>query len=64
MWPEDVTDAMARETWNVLADLAATDEFTGRVHASFMAFLEKCDFYAQSFEIPMLQLRQRALALR
>ncbi|MEZ5862420.1 MAG: TRAP transporter substrate-binding protein [Geminicoccaceae bacterium] len=64
MWPEDVTDAMARETWNVLADLAATDEFTGRVHASFMAFLEKCDFYAQNFEIPMLQLRQRALALR
>ncbi len=64
MWPDDVIDAMARETWNVLDDLAKTDEFTGRVHASFMAFLEQCNVYAQSFDIPMLQLRERALALR
>src|SRR5690606_35265487 len=61
LWPDDVVDAMARETWAVLADLAATDDHTSRVNDSFLAFLKKCDLYAASFDTAMLQMRERAL---
>jgi TRAP-type mannitol/chloroaromatic compound transport system substrate-binding protein len=62
-WPADVVDAMARETWLVLEELAATDDHTRRVHESFMAFLKKCNHYAQSFDTASLQLRARAMEL-
>jgi TRAP-type mannitol/chloroaromatic compound transport system substrate-binding protein len=62
-WPDDVIDAMARETWNVLEDLAATDDHTRRTHESFMSFLRQCDRYAASFDTAMLQLRHRAMEL-
>jgi hypothetical protein len=58
-----VVDAMARETWVVLEELAATDDHTRRVHESFMAFLKKCNHYAQSFDTASLQLRARAMEL-
>jgi TRAP-type mannitol/chloroaromatic compound transport system substrate-binding protein len=62
-WPDDVIDAMARETWNVLEDLAATDDHTRRTHESFMSFLRQCDRYAASFDTAILQLRHRAMEL-
>jgi len=58
-----ILDAMARETWNVLEDLAATDDHTRRVHESFMSFLLQCDRYAASFDTAILQLRHRAMEL-
>ena len=61
MWPDDVVDAMARETWAVLEEVAETDDLTRRVHDSFMAFLRKCDTYAANFDTAILQLRDRAL---
>jgi len=61
-WPDDVVDAMARETWNVLEDLAATDDHTRRTHESFMDFLKKCDRYASDFDGAILRLRERAMA--
>jgi TRAP-type mannitol/chloroaromatic compound transport system substrate-binding protein len=60
-WPDDVVDALGRETKAVMADLAATDELTGRIARSLDDYLAKADRYAQDFDQRLLQMRTRAL---
>jgi TRAP-type mannitol/chloroaromatic compound transport system substrate-binding protein len=63
-WPDDVVRALGRTTWEVLDELEGESELTGRVHASFMAFLEKADHYNRDFDQRMLEMRTMALAER
>ncbi len=60
-WPADVIEALGRTTREVMADLAATDELTGRIAESLEAYLRKADRYAQDFDQRFFAMRTRAL---
>jgi TRAP-type mannitol/chloroaromatic compound transport system substrate-binding protein len=63
-WPDDIVRALARETWAVLDELAADSPLTGRVHASFMAFLAKAAHYQNDFDRRMHEMRAIAFEER
>ncbi|MFP4360468.1 MAG: TRAP transporter substrate-binding protein [Alphaproteobacteria bacterium] len=60
-WPDDVVDALGRTTKEVMADLAATDELTGRIAQSLERYLAQADRYAQDFDQRFYAMRARAL---
>jgi TRAP-type mannitol/chloroaromatic compound transport system substrate-binding protein len=60
-FPDDVVRALGKTTREVLDELAAGDELTGRVHASFERFLVQADRYGQLFDKRMLEMRGLAL---
>ncbi len=62
-WPDDVVDALGRTTWEVMADLAASDPMAARIGASVDRYLLECDRYAQAFDKRMFDMRSRALAV-
>lgn len=61
-WPADVLDALGRTTREVMADLAATDELTGRIASSLDSYLVQSNRYAQDFDLRYLSMRAQALA--
>ncbi len=60
-FPDDVVAALGQATRESLEELAATDEMTQKIYASFMDFLMKSDAYALDFDLPILQMRHQAL---
>jgi TRAP-type mannitol/chloroaromatic compound transport system substrate-binding protein len=60
-FPDDVVRALGKTNREVLDELAASDELTGRVHASFESFLVQADRYGQLFDKRMLEMRGLAL---
>ncbi|HET6467909.1 MAG TPA: TRAP transporter substrate-binding protein [Geminicoccaceae bacterium] len=60
-WPDDIVRALGETTLEVLAELAETDELTGRIHESFMTFLRKADEYGMMFDHRMLEMRHMVL---
>lgn len=60
--PDDVVKALGQATAKVLAELAAADPLTGKVHASFQAFLTDANRYGQLFDQRLLAMRGLALA--
>jgi TRAP-type mannitol/chloroaromatic compound transport system substrate-binding protein len=60
-FPDEIVAALGKATMEVFADIAATDELTGRVHRSFMDFLVKADEYAMRFDARMLAMRHAVL---
>jgi len=60
-WPDDIVRALGATTREVLAELAASDELTGRVHASFSDFLVQANRYGQQFDQRLLEMRGIAL---
>jgi TRAP-type mannitol/chloroaromatic compound transport system substrate-binding protein len=61
-FPEEIVRALGATTREVLDELAATDELTGRVHASFSAFLRQAARYNREFDQRLLEMRGIALA--
>jgi hypothetical protein len=45
----------------VLAEIGDRTPLTRRIHASYMAFLERANIYSQWFDLPMLRMRAAAL---
>lgn len=60
-FPDDVTDALGRVSIEVLEELGASNALTAKIHASYMTFLERANRYGQWFDVPLLQMRARAL---
>jgi TRAP-type mannitol/chloroaromatic compound transport system substrate-binding protein len=60
-FPDEVVRALGRANREALDELAASDELTGRVHASFERFLLQADRYGQLFDKRMLEMRGLAL---
>jgi TRAP-type mannitol/chloroaromatic compound transport system substrate-binding protein len=58
---DDIVRALGRTNREVLDELAAGDELTGKVHASFESFLVQADRYGQLFDKRMLEMRGLAL---
>lgn len=61
LFPDDVVAALGRTSLEVLEELGATDPLTGRIHQSYMAFLEQSNVYSQWFDQPLLEMRAAAL---
>ncbi|WP_259780640.1 TRAP transporter substrate-binding protein [Aestuariispira ectoiniformans] len=55
----EIVDALGKTTKEVLTEIAATDELTGKIHASFMDFMTKANAYAKVMDQPMLEDRAR-----
>jgi TRAP-type mannitol/chloroaromatic compound transport system substrate-binding protein len=60
-FPAEVADALGRVSLEVLAELGEATPLTARIHRSYMAFLERANHYAQWLDLPMLEMRARAL---
>jgi TRAP-type mannitol/chloroaromatic compound transport system substrate-binding protein len=60
-FPDDVVEALGRTSLEVLEELGAADPLTGRIHQSYMAFLERANVYSQWFDQPLLEMRAAAL---
>jgi TRAP-type mannitol/chloroaromatic compound transport system substrate-binding protein len=60
-WPDDVVAEMGRATKEVLADIAASSELAGKVHASFTNALEKSRAWSKWSDQAYLDIRERAL---
>ena len=58
---DDIVRALGRTNREVLDELAASDELTGKVHASFESFLRQANRYGQLFDQRMLAMRGIAL---
>ena len=58
---DEIVRALGAATWEVLAELAATDPLTERVHDSFMTFLGQANRYSQQFDQRLLEMRTIAL---
>jgi len=56
-FPDEITRALGEKTKEVLAELAATDALTGRVHASFRDFLGQAHRYNRHFDERLLAMR-------
>jgi TRAP-type mannitol/chloroaromatic compound transport system substrate-binding protein len=61
LFPDDVVEALGRTSLEVLAELGERTALTRRIHASYMAFLERANVYSQWFDLPMLRMRAAAL---
>jgi TRAP-type mannitol/chloroaromatic compound transport system substrate-binding protein len=59
-FPDAVVERLGEETRAVLDEVAASDALTGRVHESYMAFLEKAREYAPHGEQGILEMRTQA----
>ena len=59
-FPDTVVQAMGAATEEVMADLAASDPLTGKVHESYAAFLAKAAAYAPNAEQGALTMRSLA----
>jgi TRAP-type mannitol/chloroaromatic compound transport system substrate-binding protein len=56
-FPEDVLEALARITEEVLTDIAATDELSGRMYHSFRSYFAKVRGWSEIGEKVVLNLR-------
>lgn len=56
-FPEDVSRAFYEKSNEILAEMAAEDPLTGKIHTSYMAFLKKARTYAAHAEGGILQAR-------
>ena len=61
LFPDDVVEALGRTSLEVLAELGERTPLTRRIHASYMAFLERANVYGQWFDLPMLRMRAATL---
>lgn len=57
-WPDEVVEAMGKTAKEVLAEVAERDELTGKVHASYTAFLKDAVPYQHYFDRRMLEMRE------
>jgi len=60
-FPDAVVEALGAANREVLAELAASDPLTAKVHESYMAFLTKAVAYAPNAEQGVLDMRARVL---
>ena len=60
-FPDEVAAALGRTSLEVLDELGAKTPLTGKIHASYMPFLQQANRYSQWFDLPMLQMRAAAL---
>ncbi len=58
--PDDVVEALAKATGEVLDDMAKADPQTAKVHASFMDFLKKAHAYNKVMDQGLLRMREIA----
>ena len=54
---DEIVQALAKATHEVLAELAAKDPMTRKVNDSFTSFLGKAVYYADKFDLRMQQMR-------
>jgi TRAP-type mannitol/chloroaromatic compound transport system substrate-binding protein len=54
---DEIVQALAKATHEVLAELAAKDPMTRKVNDSFFAFLGKAVYYADKFDLRLQQMR-------
>ncbi len=54
---DQIVEALAKATHEVLADLATRDPMTKKVNDSFASFLGKAVYYADKFDLRMQQMR-------
>jgi TRAP-type mannitol/chloroaromatic compound transport system substrate-binding protein len=59
-YPDDVVEALAKTTRDVLEDMSKADPMTAKVHASFMDFLKKAHAYNKVMDQRMLRMREIA----
>lgn len=60
-FPEEIVRKLGEVTEVVLAEIAETDELTGRVHTSYMDFLVKAVAYAPHAEQGILEMRAKVI---
>lgn len=60
---DEIFDALGRTSFEVLEELAAKDPLTGRIHASFMAFLREATRYTSRFDSVFLRHRARVMSV-
>ena len=58
---DEIVEKLGEVTREVLAEIAASDELTGRVHDSYMGFLRKAVTYAPHAEQGILAMRQQVI---
>ncbi len=58
---DEIVSKLGEVSEEVLSEIAARDELTGRVHASYMDFLGKAVAYAPHAEQGILQMRQKVI---
>ncbi|MEX0921161.1 MAG: TRAP transporter substrate-binding protein [Rhodovibrionaceae bacterium] len=58
---DEIVRELGRVSEEVLAEIAESDELTGRVHASYMAFLRKAVAYAPHAEQGILEMRAQVM---
>lgn len=61
--PDDIIDALARETGPVLQEVADSSPIAAETFASFQAFRAQANIYAQASDLPALQMRAKALGM-
>ena len=61
--PDDVMEALARETKNVLEETAAGDELTGRVFQSYKASLERSQAWGEISDEAFMSARRAVFTL-
>ncbi len=61
--PDEIIDALARESGPVLQEVADSSPIAGEVFASFQAFLSEANMYAQASDLAALQMRAKALGM-
>ncbi|MGH1480067.1 MAG: TRAP transporter substrate-binding protein [Geminicoccales bacterium] len=61
-FPDEVNDALAATTMEVLEELGESDALTKRIHASYMNFLRTADTYSEWFDRPIQAMRAKALS--
>lgn len=59
--PDDIIEALARESGPVLQEVANSSPIAGEVFASFQAFRAEANMYAQVSDLAALQMRANAL---
>lgn len=62
-WPEEVVEAMARESAHVVAAIRDASPLAAEIHDSFVAFLEQAVVYAGDMEARALKMRALAFGL-
>lgn len=60
-YPEEIIEALGRESFAVLEDIGTASPDTRTVYESYMAFLKQADRYAGRMDLPLLQQRHRVM---
>lgn len=55
---DDILQALAETTREVVEEIAATDDLAGRIHESYMTYNAKAQRYQDHADLPMLKMRR------